>query len=153
MPFPGARSLASCNGSVGPGLGEPAAISTNPGPHRRQADGSTAAAPAAARPRRSIAIRPRAQYEAFQERRQAETSPEYQIVYARRAGIEGTLSQGVRRCGLRQSRYVGLPKTQLGHVATAAASGPLAELPCSAAPLIEIAAVAHDRTSHRLFAT
>lgn len=41
----------------------------------------------------------------------------------------------------------------LAHVATAAASGPLAELPCSAAPLIEIAAVAHDRTSHRLFAT
>ncbi|MBD0328205.1 MAG: transposase [Pyrinomonadaceae bacterium] len=76
---------------------------------------------AAARPRRSIAIRPRAQYEALRERRQAETSPEYQIAYARWAGIEGTLSQGFRRSGLRQSRYVGLSKTQLGHVATAAA--------------------------------
>lgn len=38
-----------------------------------------------------------------------------------RAGIEGCLSQGVRVCGLRRSRYVGLAKTQLQHVATAAA--------------------------------
>ncbi len=41
--------------------------------------------------------------------------------YARRAGVEGTISQGVRRCGLRRSRYVGLAKTHLGHVLTAAA--------------------------------
>ena len=38
-----------------------------------------------------------------------------------RAGIEGCLSQGVRVCGLRRSRYVGLAKTHLQHVATAAA--------------------------------
>ena len=41
--------------------------------------------------------------------------------YARRAGIEGTLSQGVRAFGLRRSRYRGLAKTHLQHVATAAA--------------------------------
>jgi IS5 family transposase len=41
--------------------------------------------------------------------------------HARRAGIEGTISQGVRAFGLRRSRYRGLAKTHLQHVATAAA--------------------------------
>jgi len=41
--------------------------------------------------------------------------------YQRRAGIEGTLSQGVRAFGLRRTRYRGLAKTHLQHVATAAA--------------------------------
>jgi transposase len=72
-------------------------------------------------PRRSIAIRPQAQYEALRQRREQEGRRDYAREYARRAGIEGTLSQGVRRCGLRHSRYVGLPKTHLDHVAPAAA--------------------------------
>jgi transposase len=38
-----------------------------------------------------------------------------------RSGIEGTLSQGVRRFGLRRCRYLGLAKARLQHVATAAA--------------------------------
>lgn len=41
--------------------------------------------------------------------------------YQQRAGIEGTLSQGVRRSGLRQSRYVGLAKTHLQHILTTVA--------------------------------
>ena len=41
--------------------------------------------------------------------------------YKRRAGVEGTLSQGVRAFGLRRARYRGLAKTRLQHVATAAA--------------------------------
>ena len=41
--------------------------------------------------------------------------------YAQRAGIEGTISQGVRRCGIRRARYRGLAKTQLQHLATASA--------------------------------
>jgi transposase len=41
--------------------------------------------------------------------------------YQCRAGIEGTLSQGVRAFGLRQTRYQGLEKTHLQHVAIAAA--------------------------------
>lgn len=41
--------------------------------------------------------------------------------YSARAGVEGTLSQGVRAMGLRRTRYRGLAKTHLGHVATAAA--------------------------------
>jgi transposase len=38
-----------------------------------------------------------------------------------RAGIEGTLSKGVRAFGMRRSRYVGLAKTGLQQVCTAAA--------------------------------
>ena len=48
-------------------------------------------------------------------------SDEGRKLYAKRAGIEGTLSQGVRAFGLRRSRYVGLAKTHLQQVATAAA--------------------------------
>jgi len=41
--------------------------------------------------------------------------------YAQRAGIEGTHLQAVRVMGLRRSRYMGLAKTHLQHVSTAAA--------------------------------
>jgi hypothetical protein len=36
---------------------------------------------------------------------------EFTAQYAQRAGIEGTQSQAIRRCGLRQCRYVGHAKT------------------------------------------
>jgi transposase len=72
-------------------------------------------------PRRSISIRPREQYEALQRRREDETTSAYKREYAKRAGIEGTISQGVRRAGMRRSRYIGLAKTSLGHLLTAAA--------------------------------
>ena len=42
-------------------------------------------------------------------------------MYAKRAGVEGTISQGVRAMGLRQFRYTGLPRTQFQHLATPAA--------------------------------
>ncbi len=42
-------------------------------------------------------------------------------MYAKRAGIEGTLSQGVRAFELRRSRYFGQAKTRLQHIATAVA--------------------------------
>jgi transposase len=41
--------------------------------------------------------------------------------YKRRAGVEGTVSQGLRVGGLRQSRYVGLAKTRLQHILIAVA--------------------------------
>ena len=72
-------------------------------------------------PRRSLAVRPQDQYEALKMRREQERTVEYLRMYAKRAGIEGTISQGVRRSGLRRSRYVGLAKTHLGHIFTAAA--------------------------------
>jgi transposase len=66
-------------------------------------------------------LRPQAQHEALTERREYQGTEEYAKEYARRAGIEGTLSQGVRRLGLRRTRYIGLERTHLGHVFTAAA--------------------------------
>ncbi len=72
-------------------------------------------------PRRSLAIRLHAQYEALQQRREYEETKAYTWKYSRRASIEGTISQRVRRARMRRSRYVGLAKTELGHVLTAAA--------------------------------
>jgi transposase len=70
---------------------------------------------------RTLKLHPQAQYEALQAARAWYASPEGKQGYTRRAGIEGTLSQGVRAFGLRHTRYRGLPKTHLQHVATAAA--------------------------------
>jgi transposase len=70
---------------------------------------------------RSLTLHPRAEFEALQAARAWYRSTEGQQRYQRRAGIEGTLSQGVRAFGLRYARYRGLAKTHLQHVATAAA--------------------------------
>ena len=48
-------------------------------------------------------------------------SDEERRLYGQRAGIEGTLSQGVRAFGLRQARYRGLAKMHPQNVATAVA--------------------------------
>jgi IS5 family transposase len=64
---------------------------------------------------------PQAQYEALREQRRIHASKEGKKLYNKRAGVEGTISQGVRAFGLRKSRYRGLAKTHLQHVATAAA--------------------------------
>ena len=70
---------------------------------------------------RAIGIRPQAQYQALLEARRKQKTKKWKKEYDRRAGIEGTNSQGVRRFGLRQARYIGLEKTRLQHVLTAAA--------------------------------
>jgi transposase len=57
--------------------------------------------------RRTLTVRPQEQYLALQAARERESSEEFQREYARRAGVEGTISQGVRTCGLRRARYVG----------------------------------------------
>jgi transposase len=54
------------------------------------------------------------QYEALQAARQRQTTDAFRRQYAARAGVEGTHSQGTRRCGLRRSRYIGLAKTFCG---------------------------------------
>jgi len=71
--------------------------------------------------RRSISIRPQRQYEALRERRAFEETEAFAAAYAQRAGIEGTISQGVRAFGLRRAKYVGPAKVHLQHVLTAAA--------------------------------
>ncbi len=68
-----------------------------------------------------MTIRREAQYKALQMARERETTPEYKKEYARRAGIEGTLSEGVRVHGLRRARYIGMAKTHLQHLMTATA--------------------------------
>jgi transposase len=70
---------------------------------------------------RYMTVRPRPQHEALQRARQHQQTPEFKASYAARAGIEGTISQGVRNCDLRRSRYVGLAKTHLQHILVAAA--------------------------------
>jgi transposase len=70
---------------------------------------------------RRLYLHPRPQQEALHAARQRLSSEEGWRLYARRAGIEGTLSQGVRAFGLRRARYRGLAKTHLRQVATAAA--------------------------------
>ena len=70
---------------------------------------------------RHLKLRPRAEHEALKAARERLATQEGRRRSARRAGIEGTISQGVRSFGLRRSRYRGLAKTHLQHVATAAA--------------------------------
>ncbi len=71
--------------------------------------------------RRSIYFHQRPEYEALNAARARMDDPAWKRRYRVRAGIEGTLSQGVRAFGMRRSRYVGLAKTGLQQVCTAAA--------------------------------
>ncbi len=70
---------------------------------------------------RRLRLPPQEQYEALQAAQTWSASEEGQQLYKRRAGVEGTLSQGVRAFGLRRTRYWGVAKTHLQHVAIAAA--------------------------------
>ncbi len=70
---------------------------------------------------RGLTLRPERQHRAIEAARARQADPSFKTEYAARAGIEGTLSQGVRAFELRQARYRGLAKTHLQHVATAAA--------------------------------
>jgi transposase len=70
---------------------------------------------------RQLTVRPQAHHEALQAARQRQETAEFTAEYARRAGVEGTHAQAIRRCGLRRSRYFGLAKTHLQHVITATA--------------------------------
>lgn len=70
---------------------------------------------------RSLVLQPQAQYTALQEARQRQETAEFRERYKRRAGVEGTISQGTRAFELRQTRYKGLRKTHLQHVLTAGA--------------------------------
>jgi transposase len=70
---------------------------------------------------RSLQVPSREMYEALEQTRRKLASDEGRNEYKKRAGIEGTISQGVRRGTLRRSRYRGLEKTHLQEVATATA--------------------------------
>src|SRR5579859_1398647 len=71
--------------------------------------------------RRALALLPQPAYAARQAILARQTTPAFRAQYARRAGIEGTISQAVRRFGLRRARYRGLDKVHIQHCAEATA--------------------------------
>jgi transposase len=70
---------------------------------------------------RTLTFLPRSAHEKLQQIRQDQKTSGFWQKYAKRAGMEGTISQGVRQFELRTTRYVGLAKTHLQMLATAVA--------------------------------
>lgn len=70
---------------------------------------------------RTIHFRPQAEHIALQAARQRQQTAQFKQAYKKRAGVEGTISQGTRSFDLRRSRYIGLAKTSLQHILIAAA--------------------------------
>lgn len=70
---------------------------------------------------RQLTFLPKEAFLALQMARQRQKTDEFVQHYAARAGIEGTLSQAISTLDLRRSRYIGLAKTHLQHLLTAAA--------------------------------
>ena len=65
---------------------------------------------------RTLTVRTQVYYEALHAARHDQTTAAFKAQYATRAGIESTLSQGVRAFDLRRSRSMGLAKTHLQHI-------------------------------------
>lgn len=99
---------------------------------------------------RRLLLRPQAQHAALQRVRREQETTEFRQRYAKRSGIEGTISQGVRSHGVRRSRYVGEGKTHLQMVATGTAMNLhrlynwLTEAPRSATRVSAFASLAPD---------
>ncbi|MFI2651790.1 IS1182 family transposase [Micromonospora fulviviridis] len=70
---------------------------------------------------RKLSVRPREVHHAIQLARAEQHTKAWQAKYARRAGVEGTVSQAVNVTGIRQARYRGLDKTHLQNVFSAVA--------------------------------
>jgi hypothetical protein len=68
------------------------------------------------RTERALMTHTQAQHAALHAARQRQTTQAFRDQYVSRAEIEGTLSQGTRRCMLRRSRSIGLAKTRLQHL-------------------------------------
>jgi transposase len=59
---------------------------------------------------RQLTVRTQAHHEAPQAARQRQETPQFTAQYALRAGVESSLSQGIRRFDLRQRRYIELAR-------------------------------------------
>jgi transposase len=70
---------------------------------------------------RTLTLYPKEEYEAQLAARERQQSEGFKKLYGERAGIESTMSQGVRRIGIRYARYIGLAHTHLQETASAAA--------------------------------
>jgi transposase len=71
--------------------------------------------------RRTLSFHEEPIFDAVQRRRREQHTPAFRKRYGKRAGIEGTISQGVFALGMRRSRYRGQDKTHLQFIFTAAA--------------------------------
>jgi transposase len=71
---------------------------------------------------RTLVLRAEGRHQALQTARERQQTDDFKKLYRKRNGIEGTLSQGIRSCGLRRSRYVGQAKTHLQNMAIAVAT-------------------------------
>jgi hypothetical protein len=72
-------------------------------------------------PRRMLTVHRQGHSLALHAARACETSAAYPADSARRAAIDGPLSQGTRAFGLRRAQYIGAANTALQHVLTAGA--------------------------------
>ena len=70
---------------------------------------------------RTLTLRSQEVHETLVEARVRQKTSDFKKQYGKRAGIEGTISQGTRAFGLRCCRYRGLTKTRLQHIFTACA--------------------------------
>jgi transposase len=68
-----------------------------------------------------LQLRPQVQYEAVQQARREQELDDFKQTYRARAGVEGSFTQGNRRCDLRHARYIGQAKVHLQHLFTAIA--------------------------------
>jgi hypothetical protein len=72
-------------------------------------------------PQRRLTLLPREQHELLTRQRAGQQTPQWKARYDIRAGIEGTISQAVRRTRLRRTPYRGQAKTHLANVLSATA--------------------------------
>jgi len=72
-------------------------------------------------PRRTLSFHEEGLFKLVQQRKREQHTPEWRKRYGKRAGVEGTISQGVFALDMRRSRYRGMDKTHLQFVLTAAA--------------------------------
>jgi transposase len=70
---------------------------------------------------RTLTVREQEIHEELLWARARQQSADFHSVYGQRAGVEGTISQGVRSFGLRRSRYYGQAKTHLQNILVALA--------------------------------
>jgi transposase len=70
---------------------------------------------------RELTLHPRVAHEALLQARQRQHTAAFKVVYAQRAGVEGPMSQAAVARGMRRTRYIGLAKTHLQPLLTAAA--------------------------------
>ena len=70
---------------------------------------------------REITLQPQEEFRALEAARQRQKTEPFKKRYAKRAGVEGTISQAAYAVHARRSRYIGLVKTHLQHILTAAA--------------------------------